>query len=172
MGVSRFAHLPTDVVCPVFRRLSLRDRLVCEQVSRSWLILLRCLPGGGTRQAPNAIWGDGIRVLVKGPLQARGKIRVAQYETVMEVQLHATELTQTSTELAFVLWFKRLSQAFGQVTIVLRTRQPRNVADKGLSFAGGWLFPQLVAALYFAGQSAMPESKLHIVTGMFGWKRS
>ena len=113
-----------------------------------------------------------IRVLIKSPLQARGKIRVAQYETVMEIELHATELTQTFTESAFVLWFKRLSQAFGQVTNVLRTRQPRNVADTGFSFAGGWLFPQLVAALHFARQSAMPEHKLHIVTGMFGWKRS
>ena len=150
MRVPRFAHLPTDVVCTIFRRLSLRDRLVCEQVSRFWLNLLRCLPDRGARQAANAIWGDGVRVLIKGPLQARGKIRVAQYGTVMEIELQATELNQTSTESAFVLWFKRLSQAFGQVTIVLRTGQPGTVADTGLSFAGGWLFPQLMAALHFA----------------------
>ena len=160
-----FVHLPIDVVCTIFRRLSLRDRLVCEQVSRSWLNALRSLHPGNTRQASN-----GVRVVVNGPMQVREKIRVVQLETVSETALYPIDLAQTSTESAFVQWFKRLLQAFDQVTIVLRTI-PGHLAVQVPSFAGGWLFPHLVAALHFAKQAAFPQPKLHIMTGTFGWKR-
>ena len=102
-GVPCFVHLPTDAVCTISRRLYLCDRLVCEQVSRSWLNLLRALHHGNTRQVSNAIWGDGIRVRINEPMmQVRRKIRVAQLETVSEIALYATDRAQTSTESAFV----------------------------------------------------------------------
>ena len=95
-------------------------------------------------------------------MQVREKIRVVQLETVSEIALYPINLAQTSTESAFVQWFKRLSQAFDQVTIVLRTI-PGHSAVRVPSFAGGWLFPHLVAALHFAKQAAFPEPKLHIM---------
>lgn len=163
--MSAYSQAPADIISLVFRKLPLRDKLLCESVCRSWLQLLR---NQRTPQLSRTTWGDQLRIAICGPLDVRKKITLQQSGSGFpRIHLHPAQREFTSTESAFIRWSTRMSSVFATVDIDLHRMGGPAAENQTRStvFGGGWMFPHLLAALYLARQSTASGPESHLDTG-------
>lgn len=115
--MSAYSQAPAEVISLVFRKLPLREKLLCESVCRSWLQLLL---DQRTPQLSPTTWGDQLRIARYGPLDVRKKITLQHPGSGFpRILLHPAQTEFTSTESAFIRWFTRMSSGFAIVDIYL-----------------------------------------------------
>ena len=163
-------ELPAEFLCAVFRGLSLRQKLTCESVCKTWHKLLRGQHVNCRQHLSTAIWGPKLSLHLNMPQPSFLVDRI----TILEKETDQNELPQilltakmskTSKRTGFLHWFKRIIFMVSTIDI---TYTDSDSADRYLHVSSGsaaWVFPHLLVALYLAKQGTPSACELHLSTG-------
>ncbi len=163
-GTSDFAGAPIDVLRPILKLLHLQDKLRCEGVCKSWMQLLRGSHSKSSRQVDKAVWGTELNLVICGPQNVRDTIhlhRAHSQTTLPVITLNAAQTSQTVTEREFVRWLARRAPSLSKVSVAFDDISRDPAVPSSPNFDGGWVFPQILAALHLCcSSSSGPELRL------------
>ena len=163
-------ELPADILCAVFGVLSLRQKLTCEFVCKTWQQLLRGQHASCTQQLSTIIWGLRLRLrlYMPQPTFPVDKIAICEEATNHDElpQIVLTDKTSNSLKRrGFLHWFERLILAVSTIEISLVDSDPTNHDLEVSSLKGGRIFPHLLVAIHLSRQDIPISRELHLSTG-------